>query len=137
MTDRLIVDTGFLVAFGREADPVHANAVSFLRNYPGRLLTVAAVIVEAGFFLSARSKQRLLDWIHAGGLGVIEVPVSAYPELSGIIGKYANRDIDFADAALVWLAEQSGLRRILTTDRTDFEVYRLKGSKRFQLIGWY
>lgn len=136
MTDRLIVDTGFLVAFGRAADPVHANAVSFLRNYSGRLLTVAAVIVEAGFFLSARSKQRLLDWIHAGGLGVVEVPVSSYPELSGIIAKYANRDIDFADAALVWLAEQSGLRRILTTDRTDFEVYRLKGNKRFQLISW-
>jgi predicted nucleic acid-binding protein len=134
--DRLIVDTGFLVAFGRSADPLHHHAVSFLRRYSGRLITVAAVIVEASFFLSVRSKQPLLDWVHAGGLAVVETPVSAYPDLSAIIGKYEDREIDFADAALVWLADQSGVRSILTVDRADFEVYRLKGRKRFRLVAW-
>ncbi|OGA26731.1 MAG: hypothetical protein A3I01_02770 [Betaproteobacteria bacterium RIFCSPLOWO2_02_FULL_65_24] len=134
--NRLIVDTGFLVAFGRASDPIHPKAVSFLRHYSGRLITVAAVIVEASFFLSTRSKQQLLEWIHAGGVAVMDVPVSAYPELAATIGKYSNRDIDFADAALVWLAEQSSVRSILTIDRADFEIYRLKTGKRFDLVSW-
>lgn len=136
IVDRLIVDTGFLVAFGREADPIHDKAISFLRGYRGRLITVAPVVVEANFFLSSRSKQQLLGWIHDGGLAVVDVPVSAYPELSTTIGKYANRDIDFADAALVWLAEQLGILKIMTVDRADFEIYRMKGRKRFDLVRW-
>ena len=52
-------------------------------------------------------------------------------------GKYASRKLDLADAALVWLAGESGLRRILTVDRADFSAFRIKGGKRFELIGWY
>ena len=44
--------------------------------------------------------------------------------------------MDLADAALVWLAGESGLRRILTVDERDFGVYRLKGGKRFEVIPW-
>ena len=64
------------------------------------------------------------------------MPVEAYPALTKTIAKYANRDVDFADAALVWLAGETGLRRILTVDEHDFEVYRLKGGKRFEIIPW-
>ncbi|HEX9673251.1 MAG TPA: hypothetical protein VGA12_07435 [Burkholderiales bacterium] len=41
------------------------------------------------------------------------------------------------DAALVWLAEESGLRRILTVDRSDFSLFRLKGAKRFDVLDWF
>ena len=46
-------------------------------------------------------------------LAVVEVPVLSYPDLAATIGKYSDREVDFADASLVWLAERSGLRRIL------------------------
>ena len=36
----------------------------------------------------------------------------------------------------VWLAGESGLRRILTVDRADFSAFRIKGGKRFELIDW-
>jgi len=38
---------------------------------------------------------------------------------------------------LVWLADQTGIRGVLTTDVTDFAVYRLKGGKRFESMGWF
>lgn len=41
------------------------------------------------------------------------------------------------DAALVWLADDSGLRRILTVDRSDFSLFRLKGGKRFDVLDWF
>src|SRR5450759_2452517 len=53
------------------------------------------------------------------------------------IRKYADRKIDFADATLVWLANHTGMRDILTVDEADFSVYRLKGGKRFVLMKWF
>ena len=133
----MIADAGFLVAFGRARDPRHEAAKRFLQSFRGRLVTVAPAVVESCFFLDPRAKMLLLEWIHLGGVGVVDVPVAAYPDLSATIGRYSNRDIDFADAALVWLAEQSGLRDILTIDQADFSVFRLKGGKRFTLIDWF
>jgi uncharacterized protein len=135
--DRLIADTGFLVAFGRAADPLHGASARFLKGYSGALITVAPVVVEAGFFLAAKAKGQLLEWIHAGGLGVVDIPVAAYPQLAVTIGKYENLDIDLADAALLWLAAETGLRKILTVDVRDFSAYRIQGRKRFELIHWY
>lgn len=134
--DRLLVDTGFLVAYGRANDPLHAKAGSFLKHFSGGLVTVAAVIVESCFFLNVQAKQRLLEWAHEESLSVVDVPVAAYPDLSITLGKYGNRKIDLADAALIWLAEETGLRGILTVDHGDFSVFRLRGGKRFELIDW-
>lgn len=94
------------------------------------------MIVETCFFLSAQGKRSLLDWVGGGSLSVVDVPVSSYSDLSVTIAKYAKRDIDLADAALIWLAEQSGFRRILTVDVLDFSLFRLRGGKRFELIEW-
>ena len=135
--DRVIVDTGFLVAYARHGDHLHSSADRYLKTFRGSLVTVSAVIVETCFFLKPYAKRQLLDWARGGTLGVVDVPVSSYSDLSTTIGKHASRDIDFADAALVWLAEQTGLSRILTTDRADFALFRLKGAKRFDLIEWF
>ena len=134
--ERLIADTGFLVALGRRADRRHDGALRFAGKFEGQLVTVSPVIVEACHFLSPQSRLTLLESIGGGRLIVAEVPVRNYPELAGTIRRYANRDVDFADAALVWLAEQTGLLRILTVDVADFSTLRLKGGKRFELVDW-
>ena len=75
--------------------------------------------------------------MQSGRLKLLELSIAAYGDIAAIVGKYADRDIDFADAALVWLAEQSGCRAVLTVDLRDFGVYRLKGGKRFDLVKWF
>ncbi len=134
---RVLVDTGFLVALFRPSDRLRTKARENLVANRHPLLTVAPVIVEACFFLDAAAKGKLLEWARRGGLSVAEIPVDAYPEIAAFLHKYADRDIDFADAALVWFANQAGVRSILTVDETDFAVYRLKGGKRFELLKWY
>jgi predicted nucleic acid-binding protein len=42
--------------------------------------------------------------------------------------------MDFADGTLVALAEELDCTSVLTTDRTDFSVYRLKGRRAFHLL---
>ncbi len=101
-----------------------------------RQCTVAPVIVETCFFLSSTEKAELLDWTRRGGIAVLETPVESYAEIAAIIARYAERDIDLADAALIWLANASGQHRILTVDEHDFSAYRLKQGKRFDLVKW-
>jgi predicted nucleic acid-binding protein len=133
--DRLIADTGYLVALGRSSDPRHDSALRFAGKFAGQLVTTSPIIVETCHFLNPQSRLELLS---SGGrrLAVIELPVRTYPDLADTMRKYATRDIDFADASLVWLAEQSGLRRILTVDLADFSTFRLKNGKRFELTDW-
>ena len=135
--EQLIADTGFFVALGREKDPCHLAAKAFLRDCKLPLVTVSAVIAEACYFLLPRAKQELLRWIGDGGPSVVEVPVASYSELAATVGKYADRDIDFVDAALVWLANEASIPKIVTVDATDFGVFRLKGGRRFELIDWF
>ena len=133
----ILVDTGFLVSLFRPADRLRAQARECLLANRRPLLTAAPVIVETCFFLDATGKGRLLEWAQRGAVAVAEVPVSSYAEIGTIIRKYADRRIDFADATLVWLANNTGMRDILTVDEADFSVYRLKGGKRFALVKWF
>jgi len=133
----VIADTGFLVSLFELSDLRRHSASGYLRDHRHRLVTVGAVIVEACFFLRPAIKADLLAWIRRGAVSLVEVPVGAYPQLELTLRKYADQEIDFADAALVWLANETGVRRILTADQRDFEIFRLKGGKRFELIEWF
>jgi predicted nucleic acid-binding protein len=132
----ILVDTGFLVALFDPTQARAAAATRYLQQHRHPLATVSAVVVEACFFLRPMLKADLLTWIRRGGVSVVEVPVSAYPQIEMTLRKFADRDLDFADCALVWLASETGAAKILTVDRTDFGMLRLKGGKRFDLIDW-
>ncbi len=133
----VIVDTGFLVPLFRPAERLRAPAREFLRNNRHPLLTVAPVIVETCFFLDPEGKVRLLEWIQRGAVAVAEVPTTAYADIRYLIRKYADRNIDFADAAIVWMAGKTGCRAILTVDVRDFSIFRLGKGKRFELVKWF
>ena len=123
------------MAVTRRSDPGHTGAVAFSGGFPGQLVTTSAIIVEACHFFTPDARINLLNSI-GPRLAVIEVPVLSYPDLAATIGKYSDRDVDFADASLVWLAERSGLRQVLTVDVADFSTFRLSNGKRFELIDW-
>ena len=133
----VLVDTGFLVALFDPTDDLATPAARYLKQHRHPLATVSAAVVEACFFLRPMLKADLLTWIARGGISVVEAPVSAYAQLGLTLRKYADQDLDFADSALVWLANETGARRILTVDRTDFSILRLKNGKRFDPIGWF
>jgi len=133
----ILVDSGFLVALGIRCDPRHAAAKAWLAGNTAPLLLTEPVITETCFFLSPTAKAALLRWVGQGRQWrPIDIPVAAHTEIAALIEKYADRDPDYTDAALIWAAQAANCPRILTVDRADFEIYRLKGGKRFQLIDW-
>ena len=48
-----------------------------------------------------------------------------------LIAKYSDLPMDYADATLVCLASETGIRKIVTFDQKDFSVYRLQKTKPF------
>ena len=132
-----LTDTGFLVGLFKPSDILAAAATLYIRQHRHPLLTVSPVIVETCFFLPPAEKINLLTWIRRGGLSVVDTPVSVYPQFELTMRKYADRNVDIADAALVWLAHETGIRQILTADRRDFLTFRLAGGRKFDLIEWF
>ena len=43
--------------------------------------------------------------------------------------QYGDLPMDLADASLLWVAQEQGLRRIATLDRRDCGIYRLPGGE--------
>lgn len=126
MRGTVIVDTGFFVALGCSGDACHAGAVRFLRDFRGRLLTLEPVATEASFFFGMAQKIRFADYLASGAVEIIPIPPEGFKRIAELYARYADQTPDFTDVALIWLAETAGCRRILTVDKTDFGVYRIK-----------
>jgi predicted nucleic acid-binding protein len=69
----------------------------------------------------------------AARLGLADLSPALVDRSARLMDQYADRPMDLADATLVALAEERGDRRIFTLD-ADFQIYRLRGRQRFDLI---
>ncbi len=132
---RVLVDTGALVALVREHDTYHRRALHFFDKFrEGELLTTTAVLTEALHLLPVRPGPALLDLVQSPPWRVFDVG-AGLARIGELMRKYLDRPMDFADASLVWVAEQTSVLEILTTDR-DFEIYRTRALRRIESIDW-
>ena len=83
-------------------------------------------VTEAMHFLGdvRGGREILCDMIADGAVQLLHVDAAEMPRIKQLMRKYSDRPMDFADAALVRVAEREGLTRILTFD-ADFAIYRL------------
>ena len=134
--ERVIVDTGPLVAVLDPSDQHHASCVAALRRVQAPLITVWPVVTEASHLLSFShdAQDALLELIADETIAVEPLTRDDVPRLRELQSKYVDLPMDLADAALVCVAERLKLRTIFTTDRRDFAVYRRKKNLKFRLI---
>lgn len=69
----------------------------------------------------------------SGRLEIANLSRAALERSAQLMTKYAVLPMDLADATLVALAEDRGDRRMFTLD-SDFQVYRIHGRYRFEVI---
>ena len=138
MRNTVLVDTGFLVALFDRTDSLHESAKevlkSTLRPRGTDLATVWPTIVETCFFLDARGKIALLEWIRRGAIRLRQIETQDLSTISGIVEKYADQKIDLADACIIWLSGIERTNRVLTTDRRDFQILRTPSGSQFDRI---
>ena len=66
-------------------------------------------------------------------LQVLAIDEADLPHIKALMRRYAELPMDFADATLVRVAIRERLNEIFTLDR-DFDVYRLGGRRRFNVV---
>ena len=131
----VLVDASALVALLDRDDRSHAACVEALTTIQDGLATVWPAFTEAihlvGNFPNAQ--DALFAMIEDGVLRVAPLDDTDVARMKALMRKYRDTPMDFADAALVRVAERDGLNRVLTFDR-HFFVYALPRRARFVVI---
>ena len=126
----LIVDSGFLYALVDRQDAWHGRAAALIPTASEGWITTWPVLAEVCHLylrrLGVRPAVDLMGDVADGGLQVWSPEGPALAGLPTLMQRYAQLQMDLADASLVLLAEHLGHGRILSTDERDFEVYRWK-----------
>jgi predicted nucleic acid-binding protein len=133
----LIADSGFLIALFDPREPHHLAAKAYLQRLPQPMLTVEAVVAEVTFFLSGTQRHAFLNAVAATALPVLPLEANSHRRIAELSVKYDDMAPDYADLALIDLAERTELNKILTLDVQDFSLYRIRGRKCFDLVGWF
>ena len=131
----VLVDTGPLVAFLREAETDHKWAVEKFKELPAPFLTCEPVLAET-FFLVSRQPDGPHRFFDLLGSGLLEIEFSVITEreaLWKLIHKYKDLPMSLADACLVRLAEKHGGAAVFTLD-AHFRIYRKNGRQHIPVI---
>lgn len=136
----VLIDAGPLVALFATDDAHHTRYDRFVGEASVRglrLVTTWPCIVEASYILDAPWRFELLQWIEQGGVQVFPFDPSHLAVMLPWMRRYTEktkRDMDLADASLLWLASETGLREIMTVDVNDFARYRLPSGEALTLL---
>ncbi len=123
-----ILDTGPWVALIDRSESKHDICVQWLKNYSGKLYSTEAVLTEVLYLLnfSVKAQTAAIDFVNESVVEVIPSSVESLRKAKKIIKKYSDLLMDFADATIVCLAMDTGIHNIITFDKKDFNIYRLK-----------
>ena len=128
-----LLDTGPWVALIDKSESRHLDCVRWLKNFRGRLYSTEAVLTEVMYLLNFSTDAQLaaLEFVVRFVVEIVPADIESIRKVKNLIAKYADLPMDYADATLVYLASETGIRNIVTFDRKDFSVYRLNKSKPF------
>ena len=136
MAERVLIDTGPLVALFSADDEHHGRCSEALTALAPPLLTCWPVVTEAAWLLRKRpqSLHQLFDSFDGGFLALLPFDADDLPAVAALMKRYESAGLQFADAVIAHLAERENLRTVFTTDRRDFSIIRLKRNRSLRLI---
>jgi len=136
VTERAVLDTGPLVALLNPRDSEHARCVAAAKNLRTPLVTCWPVLTEAAHLLQGRQKglQGLNRMVQTGAVKLIELDAQALAWMVGFLERYASIRAQFADAAVMYVAEHEGIDTVFTVDRRDFSIYRTGSGSALSLV---
>ncbi|OQY49679.1 MAG: hypothetical protein B6240_02935 [Desulfobacteraceae bacterium 4572_87] len=129
---RTLMDTGPWVALLDRSEKRHAECVEWFRQFEGEIFSTEAVLTEVLYLLnfSSPAQSAAIDFVLNGAIALVPSSIGSLREVKGLMEKYADLPMDFADATLVFTAQDLSIYDIVTFDRKDFGIYRA-GRKSF------
>lgn len=131
----ILLDTGAFVALLDKSEKNHERCVGFFKGFKGKLLATEPVLTEAIYLLgpSVKAQKACIEFILEGGAALIPQSPESLSRAVVLMEKYSDTPMDFADATLVTLAEQTGIDEVFTLDNRGFSAYRISGKKAFRI----
>jgi predicted nucleic acid-binding protein len=135
MPERVIIDSGPLIALFDKDDYYHQKAIEFMKKFKGELLSNYAVITEVSHLLdfSVSVQIDFLQWIFDGGITIEDITPDDLLRIINLTEKYSDLPMDFADASLVVLCERMKIRDVASVD-SGFAIYRTREKKAFKNV---
>ncbi len=136
MAERVLIDTGPIVAILSEDDAHHDRCTEALAALTPPLWTCWPVLTEAAWLLRGRpdALRKMFDGFPGGLFALLPLNSEDVPAVAGLMRRYQSAGLQLADAALAHLAEREGIRRVFTIDRRDFSIIRLKRNRALTII---
>jgi hypothetical protein len=132
---RAIIDTGPWVALIDRSESRHAECVRWLKNFSGSLYSTEAVLTEVLYILnfSMTAQGAALDFVLKSVVEIVPSNIDSLKKTKSLMKKYADLPMDFADATIVVLAAETGIRHVVTFDKKNFSIYKLPKKKSFTI----
>jgi uncharacterized protein len=132
----LLLDTGAFVALVDRSETKHADCVAVLERWTGPILTTEAVLTETLYLVGPAwlPQKTCLEFFLRGAFLLVPSSKVSLQRATALMEKYHDLPMDYADATLVALAEESDTEHVFTLDRKGFSTYRLRGRKAFRLV---
>jgi predicted nucleic acid-binding protein len=125
-----------LVALIHADDKHYASCREALKRIREPLGTVWPAITEAMYLLgfSSAAQDALWRLLESDAVKILTLDKADLPRMRELMRKYLDLPMDLADAALVRVAEREKISTVFTIDRRDFELYRPRGVRRFNVL---
>jgi uncharacterized protein len=134
--NRVLVDTGPLVAILSPRDQFHGTCTEALKDLAPPLYTCWPVLTEAAWLLrfDPYAVEKLLQSAALGLYRILALSETDGTAIADILRKYRRLKPQLADAALVHLARRENIETVFTIDRRDFLVYRPTPHRAFKIV---
>ncbi len=127
---RILIDSGILLSYYQQQEPLHAAVVAFFEQTAAQLITSAICMAEVLWLLGDPRDPRvlsvqnhLLAAVSCGGITIVDLLPEDYARIAALNERDADLPGDFADLTLVTISERLDVAEILSLD-SDFDVYR-------------
>ncbi len=136
MPANALIDTGAILALLDRTDRWHDSCVDAFHQLRLPLLTSEAVLTELFHLVGDTRSEMEAAWrfVRSGALVLGTIEDAELQHVRGLMSRYWDRPMDFADGTLVYLAKREFLSVILTVDHADFATYRIEGKRQFRVL---
>ena len=136
MRDKVLADTGAILALLDRTDRWHQVCVDTFRQLSLPLVTTEAMLTELFHLVGDHRKEMEAAWkfVRCGALVLASIEDAELPHLHALMSRYWDRPMDLADATLVHVAKRESLSTIFTVDHGDFNTYRIDGRRKFRVL---
>ena len=126
---KALFDTGPWVALLDKSETKHLDCINWFQTYSGMLFSTEAVLTEVLYLLgfSIQAQVAALDFVLKSAVELVPSSKESLLACQSLMEKYSDLPMDFADATLISLAQETGIRDIITFDIKDLSLLRKVG----------